>query len=213
MNKDLDGAVKNADMLKGITPEMALELLKEGNKRFIERDTIERDHDWHIRETIDSQHPFAIVLGCIDSRVMPSIIFDQGIGDLFIARIAGNIINQDILGSMEYACAVTGSKLVVVLGHTSCGAVKGAVDDVKLGNLTASLKHIKLAIEKVELPDSEDRTSKNQQFVDSVAEKNVELAIEDIKSQSPVLMDMFEQNKIDIVGAMYNHTSGEVRFL
>jgi len=213
MNMDLDGAVKNADMLKGITPAMALELLKEGNKRFIERDTIERDHDWHIRETIDSQHPFAIVLGCIDSRVMPSIIFDQGIGDLFIARIAGNIINQDILGSMEYACAVTGSKLVVVLGHTSCGAVKGAVDDVKLGNLTASLKHIKLAIEKVELSNPDERTSKNQQFVDSVAEKNVELAIEDIKSQSPVLMEMFEQNKIDIVGAMYNHTSGEVRFL
>jgi carbonic anhydrase len=213
MNMDLGGAVKNADMLKGITPAMALELLKEGNKRFIERDTIERDHDWHIRETIDSQHPFAIVLGCIDSRVMPSIIFDQGIGDLFIARIAGNIINQDILGSMEYACAVTGSKLVVVLGHTSCGAVKGAVDDVKLGNLTASLKHIKLAIEKVELSNPDERTSKNQQFVDSVAEKNVELAIEDIKSQSPVLMEMFEQNKIDIVGAMYNHTSGEVRFL
>jgi len=213
MNMDLGGAVKNADMLKGITPAMALELLKEGNKRFIERDTIERDHDWHIRETIDSQHPFAIVLGCIDSRVMPSIIFDQGIGDLFIARIAGNIINQDILGSMEYACAVTGSKLVVVLGHTSCGAVKGAVDDVKLGNLTASLKHIKLAIEKVELSNPDERTSKNQQFVDSVAEKNVELAIEDIKSQSPVLMEMFEQNKIDIVGAMYNHASGKVRFL
>jgi len=213
MNMDLGGAVKNADMLKGITPAMALELLKEGNKRFIERDTIERDHDWHIRETIDSQHPFAIVLGCIDSRVMPSIIFDQGIGDMFIARIAGNIINQDILGSMEYACAVTGSKLVVVLGHTSCGAVKGAVDDVKLGNLTASLKHIKLAIEKVELSNPDERTSKNQQFVDSVAEKNVELAIEDIKSQSPVLMEMFEQNKIEIVGAMYNHTSGEVRFL
>ena len=212
-NMDNSRVVMNEDFLKNLTPDQALQMLKDGNKRFLNKDTIERDHDWHIRKTIDSQHPFAIVLGCIDSRVMPSIIFDQGIGDLFIARIAGNIVNQDILGSMEYACAVTGSKLVVVLGHTSCGAVKGAVDNVRLGNLTASLKHIKLAIEKVEFSDLGERTSKNLRFVDSVAEKNVELSIDDIKSQSPVLMEMLEQNKIDIVGAMYNHSSGEVRFL
>ncbi len=208
-----NNSVKDAEFLRNLTPVKALELLKEGNERFLKKDTIERDHDWHIRETIDSQHPFAIVLGCIDSRVMPSIIFDQGIGDLFIARIAGNIVNQDILGSMEYACAVVGSKLVVVLGHTSCGAVKGAIDDVKLGNLTASLKHIKLAIEKVKTGDDVLRVSKNPDFVDSVALKNVELSIEDIKSQSPVLLEMYEKNEIDIVGAMYNHATGEVTFL
>lgn len=210
---DLHGLVKNADSLKNITPELALELLKEGNKRFLAKEPIERDHDWHIRETRDSQHPFAIVLGCIDSRVMPSIIFDQGIGDLFIARIAGNIINQDILGSMEYACAVTGSKLIVVLGHTSCGAVKGAVDNVRLGNLTASLKHIRLAMEKVKTDNKEELSSKNIAYVDKVALKNVEMAIEDIKNQSPILMDMYEKKKIDIVGAMYDHKTGEVKFL
>ena len=210
---DLHGSIKNADSLKNITPEIALELLKEGNKRFLAKELIERDHDWHIRETRDSQHPFAIVLGCIDSRVMPSIIFDQGIGDLFIVRIAGNIINQDILGSMEYACAVTGSRLIVVLGHTSCGAVKGAVDNIRLGNLTASLKHIRLAMERVPSADGEERSSKNSAFVDNVALKNVELAIDDIKNQSPILLEMFEKKEIDIAGAMYNHNTGEVRFL
>ncbi len=210
---DNSNVVMSEDFLKNLTPDQALQMLKDGNKRFLDKDTIERDHDWHIRETIDSQHPFAIVSGCIDSRVMPSIVFDQGIGDLFIARIAGNIINQDILGSMEYACAVVGSKLIVVLGHTSCGAVKGAIDDVKLGNLTASLKHIKLAVEKLDAPEITDRSSKNQDFVDRVALKNVELAIEDIKSQSPVLLDLYEKNRIDIVGAMYNHATGEVNFL
>ena len=210
---DNSKVVMNEDFLKNLTPAQALQVLKDGNKRFLNKDTLERDHDWHIRETIDSQHPFAIVLGCIDSRVMPSIVFDQGIGDLFIARIAGNIINQDILGSMEYACAVVGSKLIVVLGHTSCGAVKGAIDDVKLGNLTASLKHIKLAVEKLDAPEVSDRSSNNLDFVNRVALKNVEIAIEDIKSQSPVLLELYEKNKIDIVGAMYNHATGEVNFL
>ena len=209
---DLYGSVKDAESLRAMTPESALELLKEGNKRFLANDEIDRDHDWHIRKTIDSQHPFAIVLSCIDSRVMPSIIFDQGIGDLFIARIAGNIINQDILGSMEYACAAIGSKLIVVLGHTSCGAVKGAVDNIKLGNLTASLKHIRLAIKKIEYTENEERNSKNLDFVNKVAHKNVELAIDDIKSQSPILLELFENKDINIVGAMYNHATVEVIF-
>jgi carbonic anhydrase len=208
---DLHGSPKNKNSLNKITPDTALDILKKGNKRFLEKDAIERDHDWHIKETIDSQHPFAIILSCIDSRVMPSIIFDQGIGDLFIARIAGNIVNQDILGSMEYACAVTGSKLIVVLGHTSCGAVKGAVDDVKLGNLTASLKHIKLAIEKIDY--NKERNSKNLEFIDKVAYKNVELAIEDIKNQSPILLDMLNKKQIKITGAMYNHATGKVEFM
>ena len=191
---------------------MALQMLKEGNQRFVSKDMFEREHEWHIRNTIDSQHPFAIVLGCIDSRVEPSILFDQGIGDLFIARIAGNIINQDILGSMEYACAVSGSKLVLVLGHTSCGAVKGAIDNVVLDNLTPSLRHIQLAMERVVTDENCDRSSKNLKFVDMVATKNVAQSISDIKKQSPILRNLDEEGKIKIVGAIYNHSNGEVDF-
>ena len=209
---DLSKQVKNKELLENMTPETALQLLKDGNKRFVEKDMIERDHEWHIRETIDSQHPFAIVLGCIDSRVEPSLIFDQGLGDLFIARIAGNIVNQDILGSMEYACAVVGSKLILVLGHTSCGAIKGAIDGVVLDNLTPSLKHIQLAAEKIKLAEDVERSSKNSDFVNSVAYKNVELSIQDIKNQSPILRNLYEEGKIDIVGAVYDHTTGEVHF-
>ena len=213
MNTDeLSKIVKNRETLEKITPEIAKQLLTEGNKRFTEKDPIERDHDWHIQSTIDSQHPFGIVLGCIDSRVEPSIIFDQGIGDLFIARVAGNIINQDILGSMEYACAVSGSKIIVILGHTSCGAVKGACDDVKLGNLTATLRHIKLAIEKVNTSDGYDRSSKNLEFVDMVALKNTEIAKQDVLDQSPILKELYDKKEIDIVGAIYDHSTGKVEF-
>ncbi len=210
---DIGKSVKNADILNRITPTKALDLLKEGNKRFLSKEVAVRDHDWHIRETKDSQHPFAFILGCIDSRVLASLIFDQGIGDIFVGRIAGSIINQDILGSMEYACAIAGSKLIVVLGHTSCGAVKGAIDDVKLGNLTAALKPIKLAIAHTPVRDDEIVSSSNINFVDRVAMENVKLSIEDIKSQSPVLLEMYNKNEIDIVGAMYNHATGEVNFL
>ncbi len=210
---DIGKSIKNKEILEGITPADALQLLKKGNERFLSKDVHERDHEWHIRETKDSQHPFAFILGCIDSRVLASIIFDQGIGDIFVGRIAGSIINQDILGSMEYACAVSGSKLVVVLGHTSCGAVKGAIDDVKLGNLTAALKPIKLAIAHTPVKEGELRVSKNLDFVNRVAEENVRLSIEDIKSQSPVLLDMYHKGEIDIVGAMYNHATGEVSFM
>jgi carbonic anhydrase len=209
---DLSKQVKNKSILENITPEIALRLLKDGNKRFVSKDMIEREHHWHIRETIDSQHPFAIVLGCIDSRVEPSILFDQGIGDLFIVRIAGNIINQDILGSMEYACVVSGSKLVLVLGHTSCGAVKGAIDNVVLDNLTPSLRYIQLAMERVKTDDDSDRTAKNLKFVDRVATKNVEQSINDIRNQSPVLRKLEEEKKIMIAGAMYDHSTGEVHF-
>jgi carbonic anhydrase len=210
--EDLSKQVKNKSILESITPEMALQMMKEGNQRFVSKDMIEREHDWHIRETIDSQHPYAIVLGCIDSRVEPSIIFDQGIGDLFIARIAGNIINQDILGSMEYACAVSGSKLVLVLGHTSCGAVKGAIDNVVLDNLTPSLRHIQLAMERVKTSDDFERSTKNLEFVDLVATKNVEQSINDIRNQSPILRNLEEEGKIKIVGAIYDHSTGDVRF-
>ncbi len=210
--EEINKQVQNSESLSKITPHIAKQLLIDGNKRFTEKDMIERDHDWHIKKTIDSQHPFGIVLGCIDSRVEPSIIFDQGIGDLFIARVAGNIINQDILGSMEYACAVSGSKIIVILGHTSCGAVKGACDDVKLGNLTATLRHIKLAIEKVDTVEGYDRSSKNLEFVNLVALKNTEIAKQDVLDQSPILKELFDKGEIDIVGAIYDHSTGEVKF-
>jgi carbonic anhydrase len=209
---ELSKQVKTKEMLEQMTPQTALQLLKEGNERFLQKDMIERDHEWHIRETIDAQHPFAIVLGCIDSRVEPSLIFDQGLGDLFIARIAGNIVNQDILGSMEYACAVVGSKLILVLGHTSCGAIKGAIDGVVLDNLTPSLKHMQLAMERVKTPEGVERSAKNLEFVNSVAYKNVELSIQDINNQSPILRKLQEEGKIDIVGAIYDHTTGKVEF-
>jgi len=210
--EELSKKIKTKEILQTITPDIALEMMKEGNQRFVNKDMIEREHEWHIRETIDSQHPFAIVLGCIDSRVEPSIIFDQGIGDLFIARIAGNIINQDILGSMEYACAVSGSKLVLVLGHTSCGAVKGAIDNVVLDNLSPSLRHIQLAMERVKTDEGFDRSAKNLKFVDLVATKNVEQSLNDIRNQSPILRNLEEEGKIKIVGAIYDHSSGEVHF-
>jgi len=210
--EDLSKQVKSKSILESITPDMALQMMKDGNQRFVNKDMIEREHEWHIRETIDSQHPFAIVLGCIDSRVEPSILFDQGIGDLFIARIAGNIINQDILGSMEYACAVSGSKLVLVLGHTSCGAVKGAIDNVVLDNLTPSLRHIQLAMERVKTNDDCDRSAKNLKFVDMVATKNVEQSINDVRNQSPILRNLEEDGTIMIVGAVYDHSTGEVHF-
>jgi carbonic anhydrase len=212
-NNDCSDKIKTKEILEKITPEKALELLKEGNKRFLSGNPAERDHHWHIRETIDSQHPFALIHGCIDSRVEPSIIFDQGIGDLFITRIAGNIINDDILGSLEYACAVTGSKLIVVLGHTSCGAVKGACDDVKLGNLTASLKNIRDVIGRMGLGKNAGCNSTNNDLVNRVALKNVETVIEEIKAGSKVLKEMYDSGKIDITGAMYNHTNGKVDFI
>lgn len=197
---------------KVTNPTVALEMLKEGNERFLNHEMYHRDHQWHIKETLDSQHPFAIILGCIDSRVEPSIIFDQGIGDLFIARVAGNIVNQDILGSMEYACAINQTKLIVVLGHTSCGTVKGACDDVKLGNLSSLLKNVKLAVNQITTPESDDRSSKNLNFVNKVALANVQIALDDIKTQSPILWDLYQKGEINIVGAMYNHRTGKVEF-
>jgi carbonic anhydrase len=210
--EELNKMVKNQEFLKNLTPNIAKQMLVEGNKRFLMKEPIERDHHWYMKETIDSQHPFAIVLGCIDSRVQPNIVFDQGIGDLFIARVAGNIINQDILGSMEYACKVVGSKLVVVLGHTSCGAVKGACDDFKMGNLTSSMRHIQLAVERTITPAGVVRNSKNLEFVDDVARMNVKLSVEDVLSQSEILRAMQENGEIDVIGAIYHHSTGEVEF-
>lgn len=195
-----------------ITPEIALEMLIKGNERFLNNQGLHRNFERQVTKTSIGQFPYAIILSCIDSRIPTEIIFDQGIGDLFNARIAGNFVNEDILGSMEFACKLAGAKLVVVMGHTSCGAVKGACDHAKLGNLTQMLYKIMPAVDAVDTKSGEERSSKNIGFVNQVAEKNVELTIEDIHSKSKVLRDLFEAGEIDIVGAMYEVETGKVKF-
>ena len=196
-----------------ITPSMALDLLLEGNNRFVNNTPLERDLNGQVADTATGQFPFAVVLSCIDSRIPTEVIFDQGVGDIFNARIAGNFVNKDILGSMEFACKLAGSKLVLVMGHTSCGAVKGACDHAQLGNLTQMLEKINPAVESVITPEGADRSSANIQFVNEVAVKNVEFTIENIKGMSPVLNDMFEVGEIDIVGAMYDVKTGKVSLI
>ncbi|MFV0565044.1 MAG: carbonic anhydrase family protein [Flavobacteriaceae bacterium] len=196
-----------------MTPQRSLQYLKEGNLRFQNNLKANRNLLEQVNDTSDGQFPFATILSCIDSRVSAELVFDQGLGDIFSIRIAGNFINEDILGSMEFACKLAGTKLIVVLGHTSCGAVKGACDDAKMGNLTNMLAKIKPAVQGIIEPqDAGLRNSKNLEFVDSVAEKNVYIAIENIRKQSPILKAMETNNDIDIVGAMYDVNSGEVRF-
>ncbi len=205
--------VQTAETQAQITPAMAKDILQRGNERFVENRRLERDLGWQVSKTAKGQYPFAIVLSCIDSRVPTEIVFDQGIGDIFNARIAGNVVNEDVLGSMEFACKFAGSKLIVVLGHTSCGAVKGACDSVQLGNLTKLLEKITPAVKATESGPGEDRSSSNEAFVNRVAVKNVELTIENIRQQSSVLNELYGEGKIDIVPAMYDVASGKVEFL
>ena len=196
-----------------MTPQKSLQFLKEGNLRFQNNLKANRNLLEQVNDTSEGQFPFATILSCIDSRVSAELVFDQGLGDIFSVRIAGNFVNEDILGSMEFACKLAGTKLVVVLGHTSCGAVKGACDDAKMGNLTAMLAKIKPAVNAVTEPaDASLRNSKNLEFVDAVAEKNVFLTIENIRKQSPILQEMENQNEIDIVGGMYDINTGAVTF-
>ncbi len=196
-----------------LSPSIALDLLKEGNARFVENKKANRNLLQQVDDTSKGQFPFATVLSCIDSRVSSELIFDQGIGDIFSVRIAGNFINQDILGSMEFACKLAGTKVIVVLGHTSCGAVKGACDNAKLGNLTAMLDKIIPAVEGVAEPANKDqRNSSNIDFVNEVAKKNVHLSIARILDESPVLAEMEKAGEISIVGGMYNITTGKVEF-
>lgn len=193
-----------------ITPSLAKEMLMNGNKRFLSKQGLGRDLNQQVSETSTGQAPFAAIVGCIDSRVPAEMIFDQGIGDLFNVRIAGNFINTDILGSLEFSCKVAGSKLILVLGHSSCGAVKGAIDAVKLGNLTSMLSKIQPAVDAIE--ENGDRSSANAPFVQKVVDKNIENAIANIKSGSPVLKEMLDNGEIDIIGAMYDVATGKVHF-
>ena len=192
-----------------ITPDAALTLLADGNARFVAGTPVRRNYSDQIRATAAGQYPFAVVLGCIDSRVPIETVFDQGIGDIFAARVAGNIVNTELLGSMEFACRLAGSKLVVVLGHTSCGAVKGAISSARLGNLTQLVQKIEPAVEAIE----GERDVDNADYVDGVAEENVRLVIAEIRRESSVLATMEEEREIRIVGAVYDVSTGVVRFI
>lgn len=199
------------ELQQAISPAMALELLKEGNKRFVNNLKINRNLLQQANETSDGQHPFAVILSCIDSRTSAELIFDQGLGDIFSVRIAGNILNEDILGSMEFGCKVAGSKIIVVLGHTKCGAVKGACDHIEMGNLTSLLSKIRPAVDD-ELTVKSDRNSSNPEFVEKVSEINVKRTVKSIMERSPILKEMIESGEIGIVGATHDITTGDVKF-
>src|SRR5690606_25489314 len=199
------------EMQKSLTPVQATELLKKGNERFVNNLKANRNLLQQVNDTSEGQFPFAFVLSCIDSRTSAELIFDQGLGDIFSARIAGNVLNEDILGSMEFACKVAGSKVVVVLGHTRCGAIKGACDGVKLGNLSTLLEKIQPAI-NAETLVTVNRNASNSEFVERVAELNVHLTMERVLNESPVLKAMVDDNEIAVVGGLYNVESGEVEF-
>ncbi len=199
------------EMQNAITPSMALDLLKEGNKRFVNNLKVNRNLLQQANETSDGQHPFAVILSCIDSRTSAELIFDQGLGDVFSVRIAGNIINEDILGSMEFGCKVAGAKIIVVLGHSKCGAVKGACDHVEMGNLTALLSKILPAVYDEKTIDV-DRNSGNNEFVEKVAAINVIRTVHAIIERSPILKEMIEKGEIGIVGGTHDITTGQVTF-
>ena len=197
-----------------LNPSGAITLLKEGNQRFVENKEVDRNLLEQVSQTTSGQYPFATILSCIDSRVSAELVFDQGVGDIFSARVAGNIVNEDILGSMEFACKLAGTKVIVVLGHTSCGAVKGACDNAKMGNLTALLSKIQPAVNAVSEPkDEASRNSKNIDFVNTVAIKNVHMTMDNIRIESPVLKEMEDNGEIAIVGAMYDIANGKVHFM
>jgi carbonic anhydrase len=199
------------EMQNAISPSMALDLLKEGNKRFVNNLKINRNLLQQANETSDGQHPFAVILSCIDSRTSAELIFDQGLGDVFSVRIAGNIVNEDILGSMEFGCKVAGAKIIVVLGHTKCGAIKGACDNVELGNLTGLISKIKPAVDQ-ETVTSNNRTSSNASFVENVAELNVSLSVKNILLKSSIIAEMVKNDQIGIVGGVHDISTGEVKF-
>jgi carbonic anhydrase len=194
-----------------MTPDQAVALLKKGNDRFVENLKANRNLLQQVNETSDGQYPFAVILSCIDSRTSAELIFDQGLGDIFSIRIAGNIANPDILGSMEFACKVAGAKAVVVLGHSRCGAVKGACDGVRMGNLTTLLEKLEPAV-AAEHSVTDHRDASNPDFVEKVAELNVRLTMDQIPAQSPILKELFDSGQAALVGGMYNVETGKVTF-
>lgn len=204
------GIAMTKSVQAGITSEQAITILKEGNVRFQASSPLKRNLKNLVTQTALGQYPFASVVACIDSRSGPEDVFDQSIGDLFVARVAGNIVNEDIIGSLEYASKVAGSRLIVVLGHTNCGAVKGACDGVEMGNLTGLLAKIKPAVTAAKTTG--ERNSKNYRFVNEVTELNVTDAIKNIRAKSPILKELEAQGKVKIVGAVYDTSTGKVNW-
>ncbi|OYX27264.1 MAG: carbonic anhydrase [Flavobacteriales bacterium 32-35-8] len=210
-----DGRVKtvlSAEERAKLTPDQILQDFLDGNERFRNNNLTHRDHSEQIRKSAFGQYPKAVVVSCLDSRVPVEDVFDQGIGDIFVGRIAGNFVNDDLLGSLEFACKVAGAKLIIIMGHQHCGAVIGAIDDVKLGNLTTTLSKIKPAI-RMSQNYNGNMTSKNEEFVKLVSENNVRHAISTIRTKSPILKEMEENGEIRIVGLFYTLTKGELLFV
>jgi carbonic anhydrase len=194
-----------------LTPQRAIDILKEGNQRFVNNIKAHRNLLEQVNETSSGQFPFAAILSCIDSRTSAELIFDQGLGDIFSIRIAGNILNEDIVGSMEFACKYAGSKLIVVLGHTKCGAIEGACNNIELGHITTLLNKVKPAIEQ-EIVTIDNRTGQNKTFVENVATLNVHLNVKKIKEQSNLLAAMEAAQEIKIIGGLYDIDTGIVNF-
>jgi carbonic anhydrase len=199
------------DAQAAMTPQQAFAELRDGNARFVAGHPRNRDAAADVKASASGQYPFAVVLSCLDSRQPIELVLDQGIGDIFSARVAGNVVNDDILGSMEFACKVSGAKVIAVIGHSNCGAIKGAVDKAELGNLTGLLAKIKPAIDQVP-DDGSPRTSKNLDYVDKVSEANVHLVMQQIHDRSPILKEMIDQGQVMLVGGMYDLSTGEVHF-
>lgn len=196
-----------------LTPEKVLQEFKNGNQRFNNGNVTQREHSEEIRKAATGgQYPKAMVLSCVDSRVPVEDVFDQGIGDVFVGRVAGNFVNTDLLGSMEFACKVAGAKLIIVMGHQHCGAVKGAIDDVHLGNITSMLANIKPAVEMSQNYEGE-KSSKNEEYVKLVAQNNVRNTIEQIRAKSAILNEMEGKGEIKIVGAFYTLRTGKLEFV
>ena len=208
--RPIGGVAQTKESQAAITPAVARRMLAEGNARFTGGRMRTRDLRAQVRATSGGQYPFASVLGCMDSRAAPELVFDQGIGDIFAPRIAGNVVDDDVLGSLEYASRVAGARLIVVLGHTECGAVKGACDKVQLGHLTGLLTRLQPALDAV--PDATPRDSTNHDFVQRVAEANVRLAVAQIRDQSDILKAMVDKGDLAVVGAMYDIHTGKVAF-
>ena len=204
------GVVMSQPVQAGITPEKAISILKAGNERFLSNQPLKRDLKELVQKTADGQYPFASIVACMDSRSGPEIVFDQSIGDLFVIRIAGNVANDDIIGSLEYASEARGSKLIVVLGHTNCGAIKGACDAFTMGNLTGLLRRIQPAVNAAKTTGV--RNSSNHAFVDEVGEINVADTIRAIREKSPILQDLEAQGKVRMVGAFYDISTGQIHW-
>lgn len=209
--KSSEPIIQTRESQKRMTPEKALELLKAGNKRFVEGDMLNKDLREQVSATAGGQFPFAVILSCQDSRTSSEVLFDLNKGDAFSIRIAGNIVNEDVLGGLEFSAKLMGARLIAVIGHTRCGAIRGAIDNAELGHLTALLKRIRPAVEST-LADRKPQGAVDAKFVEAVAKENVLLAMRQIREQSSVLNEMIELKQVGLVGGMYNLSTGKVKF-